>query len=494
MKPKGFTPISKRSKDRIKKHLRESPELFCIYSLLSEMNLAGYLIGGTVRDLILNRPIKDIDIAINTNPEHFLKKLSSKIKGYTICLDQEYLIFRFITKDRLTFDISPLKGDCLLQDLPQRDFTINAIAIDLKELFTQATTLTIIDPLEGVGDMTKKIIRAISDRIFLDDPLRILRAYRLAGQLNYRIEAQTEVFISRDKELLKKAASERIREELFALFSLDYCSSYIEQLYQNGLFPILFLQRLPKELLPKIPKKTWLRSLQMLTSVEKILTDLLYSSSASFKDLNQLLGQIAGHQTTYKPLLKLAALLSVFFQLMENEKMTTPGAVKSVTNKRITKTHLPWVDFLLRSLCLTTPQRKYIVNCLQGYQEPLYFIHKGRCTPKYFYRFFRDFGQAGMGALILSIAEQQVLKASPSAITALNDLFAAMANFYFSWQTIQNNPIVDGEFLMNYFHLSPGPLIGDLLDFLKESQAEGKVTNKDEAIHLAEHYLKDIQK
>ena len=161
MKPKGFTPISKRSKDRIKKHLRESPELFCIYSLLSEMNLVGYLIGGTVRDLILNRPIKDIDIAINTNPEHFLKKLSRKIKGYTICLDQEYLIFRFITKDRLTFDISPLKGDCLLQDLPQRDFTINAIAIDLKELFTQATILTIIDPLEGVGDMTKKIIRAI---------------------------------------------------------------------------------------------------------------------------------------------------------------------------------------------------------------------------------------------------------------------------------------------------------------------------------------------
>jgi len=99
-----------------------------------------------------------------------------------------------------------------------------------------------------------------------------------------------------------------------------------------------------------------------------------------------------------------------------------------------------------------------------------------------------------MGALILSIAEQQALKASPSAITVLNDLFAAMADFYSDWQTIQNNTIVDGQFLMNYFHLSPGPLIGDLLDFLKESQAEGKVTNKGEAIHLAEHYLKDIQK
>jgi len=85
-----------------------------------------------------------------------------------------------------------------------------------------------------------------------------------------------------------------------------------------------------------------------------------------------------------------------------------------------------------------------------------------------------------MGALILSIAEQDVLKASPSVITALNNLFAAMANFYFSWQITQKNPIVDGQFLMNYFHLSPGPLIGDLLDFLKESQAEGKVTHKDE--------------
>ena len=381
MKLNNSTLISKKTKDRIKKELQKSSELFCIYSLLDEMNLTGYLIGGTVRDLILNRPIKDIDIAINANPEHFLKKLSRKIKGYSICLDQEYLIFRFITKNHHSFDISPLKGSVLSQDLPQRDFTINAIAIDLKELFTQTGTLNIIDPLKGAGDMAKKIIKAISDVIFLDDPLRILRAYRLAGQLNYQIESSTEVLIFRDKDLLKRAAPERIREELFMLFSLDYGSSHFELLYQNGLFPILFSQRLPPEFLPKIPEKAWLRSLQILASVEKILLDLPHSSFASLKNLNQALCRIVGHQTTYKPLLKLAALLSIFPQPMKKEKMTFPG-----TAKKNSKVRLPWLDFLLRSLCLTTSQRKYILSCLQGYQEPLNLIQKQCCTPKYFYR------------------------------------------------------------------------------------------------------------
>ncbi|MGA1875309.1 MAG: hypothetical protein ACMUIA_06865 [bacterium] len=457
-----------------------------MYDLLREMNLTGYLIGGTIRDLILDRPIKDIDLAVSINPEYFLKNLSQKIKGYTICLDRENLVFRFIAGNRISFDLSPIRGNDILEDLSKRDFTINAMAIRLEDLFGRTASPLIHDPFKGARDMDQKLIRAVSEKIFLDDPLRILRAFRLAGQLHYQIEIRTGALIRRDRELLERTATERIREELFLLLSLEEGTSQGEQLYHYGLLPILFLRRLPEKLCPEITEHAWSLGLRNLAALEEILADLAHSDSHSLRNLDALLSHISGHQATYKPLLKLAVLLAGFFEPEREKEMA--GAVPP--SQETEKGNLTPVDFLLRALCLTTPQRKFILTCLRGSREMLYLFRMKYKSAKYFYRFFRDHGEAGLGAAIIGLARKKAVGAPPEIMAGLEDLFLAMICFYFAWEPKKREPILKGDFLMEHFHLSPGPEIGRLLDLLEEARAEGLVKQRDEAIRLAEELLK----
>ncbi|MEW5801398.1 MAG: hypothetical protein AB1847_04760 [bacterium] len=600
--PKNCNDISAPTLARIKRQLTESRVLLKICTLLEEMDLSGYLIGGTIRDLVLDRPVKDIDIAINTNPEYFLKRLSRKVAGHSICLDRKFFTFRFMPKGQSLifeqgqkgqaseqcrtkrgqqtqdqhqtenqhqgenqhqywFDFTPLKGDSIAMDLLKRDFTINAMAIDLEDLLTPDAPLRLIDPLGGIRDLAKRTIRAISEEALSTDPLRILRAYRLAGQLEFGIEEKTRQLIHRDGNLVKNTAPERIREELFLVLSLGKSSSTFRLLQQNGLFPILFSPDLPelpqRESSPDVPATAWSAALHTLTVAEEVLSNLPIGDPDCLRTIQDMLSQTAGHQTTYRSLLKLAAFLSALPQVWTQGRAPArtqgqqagenqPGVNQAEVNQagmkqkgekqqgvKQTGKNVNWFDSFMRWLCLSTPQRKYATACIQGMQRAFEMIRNCHCTPRYFYRFFRDYGEAGIGALILSMAHlkaareaaaggaggwpipppdmvsdmMSVLNAwyAPDALTgpdaltepdalataldALTDLFTQMIRFYHDWQKSRQKPLVDGKFLLDHFHLSPGPVIGDILNLLEEARAEGEIQTREEAIELARRFF-----
>ena len=120
----------------------------------------------------------------------------------------------------------------------------------------------------------------------------------------------------------------------------------------------------------------------------------------------------------------------------------------------------------------------------------LYLFRMKYKSAKYFYRFFRDHGEAGLGAVILAVALQKALGTPPETMADLEDLFRHMVRFYFAWEPKRRAPILKGDFLMEHFHLSPGPEIGRLLDLLEEARAEGQVSRRDEAIRFTEELLK----
>ena len=132
----------------------------------------GYLVGGCVRDFLLSGKLsEDRDISIK-DAENFAKKLAEEFDATFITLDEENKIYRVVLKDRENYlDISELQGNSIEDDLSRRDFTINAIAYDLK-------TDRIIDTTGGQKDLKQKTLRHIKEENFIDDPLRILRAYR----------------------------------------------------------------------------------------------------------------------------------------------------------------------------------------------------------------------------------------------------------------------------------------------------------------------------
>ena len=197
------------------------PEVFtAALPVLKEINEAGYeayFVGGSVRDLLLNRHIHDVDIATSAYPmeikQIFKKTIDTGIKHGTVTIlyeGESYEITTFRTEsgyqdfrrpDHVTFVQN------LSEDLKRRDFTINALAMDVDG--------NIIDHFDGLGDLEKHLIRAVgkAENRFHEDALRMMRAVRFMSQLQFTLEPETEQAISDNHELLSKISVERIRDE-----------------------------------------------------------------------------------------------------------------------------------------------------------------------------------------------------------------------------------------------------------------------------------------
>ena len=190
---------------------------FPVLQQLEQANYEAYFVGGSVRDLLLKRPIHDIDIATSAYPEEvkqlFPKTIDTGIKHGTVTVlhgGSSYEITTFRTEsgyqdfrrpDHVTFVQN------LAEDLKRRDFTINALAMNRKG--------EIIDLFNGIGDLQKHLIKAVGDPMkrFHEDALRMMRAVRFMSQLCFDLEPQTEKAVMDMHQLLPKISVERIRDE-----------------------------------------------------------------------------------------------------------------------------------------------------------------------------------------------------------------------------------------------------------------------------------------
>ena len=152
-----------------------------------------YVVGGSVRDLLLNRLSTDYDIAVDGDAEEFAERMAHIIQGRLVRLGKPgQKILRIISDDHL-FDLSSLNGPSIEKDLSKRDFTINAMGYEL-------SSGRFIDPLDGREDLIRQKVRMVSEQNLLNDPIRLIRAYRIAAQLNFQIDRHTALAI-RKKEV-----------------------------------------------------------------------------------------------------------------------------------------------------------------------------------------------------------------------------------------------------------------------------------------------------
>ena len=188
-----------------------------------------YLVGGSVRDALLNRykvPL-DLDFVLPEKAIATARKIANLNGGGFVVLDQVREIARVVFPQG-TLDLARQEGASLLADLHRRDFTINAIAynIHLQQL---------VDPLGGLKDIKQGVLRMVSPQNLEDDPLRLLRAYRQAAQLNFQIEAETRIAISDRISLLKTIAAERVQAELNYIFTAPQGHKWLVSAIADGL-------------------------------------------------------------------------------------------------------------------------------------------------------------------------------------------------------------------------------------------------------------------
>lgn len=196
---------------------------------LAQLPQAAYLVGGSVRDAYLGRykvPF-DLDFVLPENAIATAKKIANLYDAGFVVLDAEREIARVVFAEG-TLDFARQVGDSLSVDLNRRDFTINAIAFNLQ-------TQHLCDPLGGVADLQNKLLRMVSSQNLEDDPLRLLRAYRQAAQLEFELESNTRQAIRERAFLIKKIAAERVQAELNYLFAAPQGNKWLAAAEQDGL-------------------------------------------------------------------------------------------------------------------------------------------------------------------------------------------------------------------------------------------------------------------
>ncbi|OGO51013.1 MAG: hypothetical protein A2148_02470, partial [Chloroflexi bacterium RBG_16_68_14] len=200
----------------------------------------GYLVGGSLRDALLGRPLADLDLAVSGDAPAYARALADRLDGHFVLLDARRGMARVVLDEGPVriIDVAPLHGD-IDADLAQRDFTIDALGAPIDAL-AGGGPVTLIDPHGGLRDLERGTVRLVSERALVEDPLRLLRAVRLAIQLDFRLAPETADALRREAGRIGRAAAERQRDELARCLATPRAGQALRLMDQLGLLEHLF--------------------------------------------------------------------------------------------------------------------------------------------------------------------------------------------------------------------------------------------------------------
>ena len=280
--------------------LSQNPIFKKVSASARKLGVDAFVVGGFVRDLILHRPCKDIDFVCVGSGVELAQRVAQELGGLpvtvfknfgTAMIRQQDFELEFVGARKESYrqeSRKPIVEDGSLEDdQRRRDFTINALAISLNE----PGYGELIDPFDGVGDLKRKMIRTPLDPAitFSDDPLRMMRAVRFASQLNFDIDADTFQAIVQQAERLKIVSGERIIDELNKIILSPVPSYGFKLLFHSGLlkqfFPEMVALHGVEYVDNKAHKDNFFHTLQVLDNVSKMSDDLWLRWAAILHDI-----------------------------------------------------------------------------------------------------------------------------------------------------------------------------------------------------------------
>jgi len=462
-----------------------------LYSLKRKIKL--YLVGGYLRDLLLKREVKDLDFCMKRGSIKFSQGLSKILKSSFVILDRERGYCRLLKKIKdktYILDFTDFRGKNLEEDLFWRDFTINAMALELKDFVDKDFKIDkkiIIDPFGGINDLEKKVIRLVNKDGFLDDPLRILRAFSFSASLKFKIEKKTIFFIKKYAPLLSKVAKERIRDEIFKILNLDFSYPYIRMMDEYKVLEVIFpcinnMRNVYQG--PYHHLDVFEHSLETLRQLE-----ILFKEFRKDKDLNSYLDEIISAGRFRRALIKLA---SFFHDIGKPKaKRWQDGKVKFHGHERI---GLSFIEEISQDLKLSNSEKDILKTIVLWHLRPGYLADLEVISQRAKFRFFRDTAKEALSVLLVSLADQ---RASRGRLTSRKQrqhhekVVKSLIRQYFERQRqVPLKRLINGYDLINKFKLKPSPLFGKILKEIEEMQAIGKIKTKKEALEWVDDFLK----
>lgn len=433
----------------------------------------GYLVGGAVRDFLMGKTTVDRDIAI-VGAEDFAKK----IDGTFIVLDEINKIYRVVLEDKINYlDISELQGGSIEEDLLRRDFTINAIAYDLKnEEF--------VDVTGGLNDLKDGILRHIKDENFEDDPLRVLRAFRFAAVTGFEMAEELKGAINKYKHLAFNPSKERIMYETMKLFGGKYASKTLLLMDEFGLLEELipYVQEMKK-----VPPNTH-HHLDLFHHVVETVRNIeeLYENAP--EEIKAHLDQIDFGGFPRINHLKLAGFLHDIGKF-STWTIEESGRHRFIKHDDVgSKMCVPF----LKNLKFSKKQIEYISCMIKNHIYPSNVIVAPDLNEKVMMRYLRKMEDNVVDNIILAKADR--LSARGEAITEeiINDNLNGLdklLNFYLEKrETMQPLPkLLSGYEVMEIKGIKQSPALGIIMKALNEAQISGDVNTKDEAISFVKN-------
>jgi len=441
----------------------------------------GWLVGGAIRDTIRGRPGPlEIDLLVPDDPFGFARRVAAALGGSFVALDEDRQIARVVVGEggeRREIDVAGLRAPSVGEDLGRRDFTVNALAVSLKDLAPPtARPLEVLDPTGGLEDLRARLVRAPAPGVLDDDPLRLLRAVRLAAELDKTREA-----IAERAERLAEVAGERVREELFALLAVETAWPWIEELHQIGLLEVLVPEQPSMVGLEQGRHHTstlWAHSLATLRYLEEAFGRLNEELPEDSEYLEVHLAEPMGANITRRTLTKWAALWHDVGK-PATHTVDPEGEIHFFGHEEV---GAEAVKAISRRLRLGGRAKTFLSRVVAHHLRPLNLSKAADVTRRACYRFFRDLEDAAPAVCLVALADARATREGGEAATDVEGVVRTLFAFRRVKAAIPSQPLVSGRELMAHYELAEGPVVGRMLASIEEARAAGEVATKDEAL------------
>lgn len=456
---------------------QHAPILSKLGTFARTQGVALYLVGGSVRDLLLNRPTADLDFTLASDAMPFAKAFAAHIGGTFIRLDERPPTARVVLKtQQLSLDFAQFRAASLIEDLRLRDLTINAMAVPLEAILDDTRlqsaptghpgddarlesaptgnncnvngvrgnvpreAAALIDPGGGIADLTARHLRFLSEQVVRDDALRLVRIYRFAAQLGFEITPDSIALVQKHHSLLPRVAAERIRDEFMKILKVEKAHPYLQEMWKVGVLahivPIADASPLSQNHVARapVPRHPW-RALQRFEA-----------------------GPVCVHQTEIDAYLKTELEGEVNRRSLIKLCLLLRGELGDVVKRlRLSRKAAQFLKCIAATHCL---------------------LIKEQLTQQDIIRFLRWTASDWLGVLLFA-----------SALHGLTDARIRQIVDTYSQHflpILKQGRLLTGEDLIQRFDLKEGRQIGVLLKQIEERQFSGEIRTREEAFAVVE--------
>lgn len=458
--------------------------------VVRELRLPAYLCGGTVRDLLLKRDFRDVDVVLPERVFTAAQLFRSKIDAPYFVLDKERQVARVVCGGG-NWDFSGFRNHTIEGDLQKRDFTINALAVLWEDFYPDQKLDKLIDPYSGLQDLKQKIIRVVAPESLSDDPLRMLRAFRIQAELHFELDKQVLAQIEQIHPLIQKVAEERISEELHRIFLQPDSRRAWEAIGKTSLFGSLFPEMQPMQGCEQGGHHhldVWQHTVEALMYFEDLLLriDEFFPEHANF--LKEYLSSTPG-TLQRDQLLKWALLLHDMGKPATRE-WKEEGRWRFHGHDHVGS---DMAEKLLQRLKFARKDIQIICLMVEHHLRPLNLFNN---EERDYYKFFRAAGQEAIGIILIAYGDMSAARgplADSSRMDEYRSLMADLFRYYREeyYPAVHTPELIKGRDLMVQFQMKPGPLMGQLLKEVRESQLTGLLRTREQALEFASKWLKD---